>query len=126
MSTLRIMVHSLETAKAIYPPATHHGDIRLHWSAGDPEDVATAREAFRRARSRGFRAFRTARGEGDEIREFDASAEEIWMLGPVVGGSHDEIIDLGLDDLALAFGFFVLLVVVGMIVTVLGHWTGRW
>lgn len=86
---LRIMAANLQVAQEIHPPAEHGGDVKLHWDPEDPESLANAREAFRRARAKGFRAYRTppgGRGTGEVITEFDPAAGEIWMRAPVVGG----------------------------------------
>ncbi len=85
---LRILAHSLVTAQEIHPPADHAGDIRLEWAAGDPESLRLAKEAFRRARAKGFRAYRMSRGgrTGDPVTEFDESAEQLMMIAPIVGG----------------------------------------
>jgi hypothetical protein len=86
---LRIPVHSLATAQEIHPLADHAGDIKIEWTPGDGETVRLAKEAFKRARAKGFSAFRMSRGGriGDPITVFDESAEELMMVPPIVGGA---------------------------------------
>lgn len=65
------------------------GDIKLRWQAGDKNEIALAKEAFKKALARGFKAYRSdAKGqrEGFAIDVFDPKAERIVLVPKVVGG----------------------------------------
>ena len=65
------------------------GDTKVSWDPASPEEVKAARSSFDVLRKKGYLAYRADRhGDktGVQMREFDAQAERIVMVKPIVGG----------------------------------------
>lgn len=64
------------------------GDIKTVWDSENREEVAAARKQFDELRAKGFAAFKVKKGgeKGEQIRAFDADAESIILVPPLVGG----------------------------------------
>ena len=68
------------------------GDTKIIWSRDNADEVEMARKQFAEYRRKGFAAFRViGKGEnrgdkGEQIHEFDATAERIIFVPPMVGG----------------------------------------
>lgn len=64
------------------------GDTRVIWDPDNEDEVAQARKTFDDLRSKRFVAFRVGEGgrKGEQIREFDASAEKLILAPPMAGG----------------------------------------
>jgi hypothetical protein len=65
------------------------GDQRVIWDSDQEEEVAAARETFKRLTKAGYLAYRAEgkKGEkGEQIREFDPDAERIILVRPHQGG----------------------------------------
>ena len=65
------------------------GDLKVAWDAATADEVSMARKAFAAARDKGYAAFKVSGSnwkQGEQIREFDATAERILMVPPVAGG----------------------------------------
>lgn len=65
------------------------GDTKVIWSRDNADEVEMARKQFAEFRKKKFVAFRV-RGKdgekGEQIDEFDANAERIIFVPPMVGG----------------------------------------
>lgn len=67
----------------------HKGDVEVRWDPSNPDDVESARQAFRALKGKGFTAFRVQadrRSKGELIHEFDPNAEKIIMVPQIIGG----------------------------------------
>jgi hypothetical protein len=64
------------------------GDVKIRWDRDNREEVAIAREAFKKAKDKGMLLFRTKRtgGQGDRLYDFDPEAERIVAVPKLVGG----------------------------------------
>lgn len=64
------------------------GDMKVEWSAGNEAEVDHARQTFDAMKKKGYAAFKTQGdgSRGEQIREFDASAESIVMAPAMQGG----------------------------------------
>lgn len=65
------------------------GDVRYEWDQDDPAQVELARKAFEKAMKKGFKAFRMdakEQQEGESLKEFDPTAEKIFLVPQLVGG----------------------------------------
>jgi hypothetical protein len=64
------------------------GDTKYYWNAQNPDQVAIAREVFQTHRGRGYLAFSmNAKGDqGEQMREFDQSANSILFIPAMQGG----------------------------------------
>lgn len=64
------------------------GDTKVHWDKNNPDEVAAARASYDALKRKGYAAFKlSADGtKGEQIAEFDASAERIIMAPPMRGG----------------------------------------
>jgi hypothetical protein len=79
MTTMQHQMHTLDRT----------GDQRVMWEADVEEEVAAARETFKRLTKAGYLAYRAEgkKGEqGEQIREFDPDAERIILVRPHQGG----------------------------------------
>lgn len=68
---------------------TEEGDVKVEWEPGKHQEEEAARSTFdNMTQNKGYAAFRTdARGQrGQQIREFDPSAERILLVPPMQGG----------------------------------------
>jgi hypothetical protein len=64
------------------------GDTKVIWNAGNPDEVAAAKETFKSLRKKGYLAY-SVKGDGSKgtaLTEFDMSAEKLIMIPPIVGG----------------------------------------
>lgn len=64
------------------------GDTKLMWSAENADEVASAKRTFDELKKKNFLAYSVKKrgGMGEQIREFDPSAEKIIMAPPMAGG----------------------------------------
>lgn len=66
------------------------GDLRIIWDKSKPDEVAHARETFKKFTDRSYAAFHVKRGTGGEAGEkmkfFDPNVERYILVPPVVGG----------------------------------------
>ncbi len=64
------------------------GDLKSFWDRTKPEEVAQARRTFDDMRAKGYLAFRLIGDgtKGEQIREFDPTAEKIIMSPAMQGG----------------------------------------
>jgi len=64
------------------------GDRRIIWRSNSIPEISEARKVFRDALAQGCMAFLSKKGgsKGTKITEFDAEAEEIILVPPVIGG----------------------------------------
>jgi hypothetical protein len=62
------------------------GDLTVEWDNDNETEVNLAREAFARAKSNGYLAYKVVDGENEQIREFDPDATRIVMTPQLVGG----------------------------------------
>jgi hypothetical protein len=66
-----------------------HGDLKVIWDPARPAEVDAAREQFDKLMKTGnYLAYRvrTGGGKGEQIREFDASAEKLILAPALRGG----------------------------------------
>jgi hypothetical protein len=67
----------------------HTGDTKIMWSKDNADEVDAARTQFNTLIAKKFTAFRVVGKDGkpgEQIREFDPTAERIIMSPPVQGG----------------------------------------
>lgn len=66
----------------------HTGDTRIEWDEESPAEVAAAEEHFKTMLKKGYLAYTVDRqgGRGQQIREFDRTAERIIMSPALQGG----------------------------------------
>jgi hypothetical protein len=79
MTTMQHQMHTLDRT----------GDQRVMWNSDHEEEVAAARDTFKRLVKAGYLAYRAQgkKGEqGEQIREFDPAAERIILVRPHQGG----------------------------------------
>lgn len=65
------------------------GDTKIIWDRSNPTEAAIAREAFNKARAKGFMAYRVIGSDGAKgeiLTAFDATAERIILTPPLKGG----------------------------------------
>lgn len=65
------------------------GDLELKWDEDKPDEVAIARAGFEKAKKRGlamFKMSRFGRKTGEQLHNFDPSAEKIIGMAPMAGG----------------------------------------
>lgn len=65
------------------------GDTKIIWSKDNPDEVANAKRTFDDLKKKGFAAFAVTGKNGDkgeQIHAFDANAERLIMIPPMVGG----------------------------------------
>jgi len=70
----------------IVPDTT--GDTKIMWTAGNPDEIATAKRSFDDLRAKGFMIYKVGKdnGPGELMREFDPKAEMLIAVPPIVGG----------------------------------------
>ena len=66
----------------------HTGHTRTTWSAGDDDEVDTARRMFDDLTRKGYSAFRVKgdKDVGARLKSFDAKAEAMILVPPLQGG----------------------------------------
>lgn len=65
------------------------GDTKIIWDPNKPDEVEHARETFTKfTRDKKYAAFRVKKGgaQGEQIKTFDAAAEAMILVPPLVGG----------------------------------------
>jgi len=64
------------------------GDVKTVWNRDNEDEIAAARAQFDSLKAKGYLAFRcNANGDkGEQIREFDPTAEAIILTPPLKGG----------------------------------------
>jgi hypothetical protein len=64
------------------------GHLEIRWNQDRDEDVSDAKKMFKDLQDKGYRAFRMTKGggKGEQIDDFDPSAESYVMMPPVRGG----------------------------------------
>lgn len=64
------------------------GDTRIIWDPGNGDEVANAKRTFDELRKKKFLAFKVGEGgrKGEQIDEFDPSAEKLIIAPPMGGG----------------------------------------
>lgn len=64
------------------------GDTKSIWDANNPDEVEVAREAFEKLRKKGYLIYRVNKlgNKGEAMNTFDAKAEKMIAVPPVVGG----------------------------------------
>jgi hypothetical protein len=68
---------------------TGYGDLKKIWNAANQDEVEDARRSFNHlVKDKKYLAFRVNSdgSNGEQIREFDASAGKMVMVPPVAGG----------------------------------------
>jgi hypothetical protein len=64
------------------------GHTKHIWDAEKPEEVVAARELYNSLTKKGYRAFHVKKDgeEGKQMSGFDAEAEKMILIPPIVGG----------------------------------------
>ncbi len=64
------------------------GDTRIQWDKLNNDETEEARQRFNEFRAKGFASFKVDSSglKGEQIDEFDASAERIILVPQMVGG----------------------------------------
>lgn len=64
------------------------GDTRIIWDPDNEHEVAQARKTFDDLRKKRFVAFKVGSGgkKGEQVTEFDPSAEKLILAPPMAGG----------------------------------------
>jgi len=65
------------------------GDTKIIWDSDKPEEVENAKETFNRFKKKSYVAFKVVGKEGtkgEQLREFDPSADRIIFSPPITGG----------------------------------------
>ena len=64
------------------------GDIRVEWNPESDEEVEVAKKSYKDAIKKGYKAFRMfdSGKKGEQLDHFDATAEKILMVPPIMGG----------------------------------------
>lgn len=64
------------------------GDSKVFWDRNNPDEVAAARVSFDALKTKGYSAYKLGEdgSTGEQIREFDATAERIIMRPAMRGG----------------------------------------
>lgn len=65
------------------------GDAKLMWNRGNPDEIAVARAAFDTALGRGSMIYKAVGKEGtrgEQVRQFDETAERLIVVPQLVGG----------------------------------------
>lgn len=67
------------------------GDTRVQWDPNKPEEVEGARRQFETLTKGGYLAYKVMAGggKGEQIRDFDPSAEKIILAAPMAGGAGE-------------------------------------
>jgi len=66
----------------------HTGDTKSYWDKNNPAEVAAAQASFDALKKKGYAAYKLNSDgtTGEQIREFDPSAERIIMRPALQGG----------------------------------------
>jgi hypothetical protein len=78
-----------ETTMGLLSIADPSGDTRIMWDPRNPEEVDTAKAAFKKAKEQGMLAYRVGEegdATGEVITEFPKKAGKIIMTRQLVGG----------------------------------------
>ena len=64
------------------------GDTKVMWAAENEDEVANAKRTFDDLKKKGYMAYSVKRNgdKGEQVREFDATAEKLIMAPPMQGG----------------------------------------
>jgi len=64
------------------------GDFKVTWTHGNEAETNLARESYDKLKKKGYAAFRMLDGgrRGEQLLQFDATAEQIIMVPAQVGG----------------------------------------
>lgn len=62
------------------------GHTAVEWDVADQATVDAARETYVKKAAEGYMAYSVAGETREQIRDFDASAEEIVMMRALMGG----------------------------------------
>lgn len=64
------------------------GDTKVMWDAGSEDEVSNAKRTFDDLKKKGYLGYSVKRNgdKGEQVREFDASAEKLIMVPPMQGG----------------------------------------
>jgi hypothetical protein len=64
------------------------GDLKVTWNSDEPDEVAAARVQFSNLVGKGYLAFKTDKkgGQGEQMREFDVTAERVILVKQLKGG----------------------------------------
>lgn len=80
-------------AAGLDPDTTHKlhvmdrtGHTTLEWRPGDVESMVQARETFDRMKGHGYLAYKVDGEDREQLHEWDASAAQVVMSTPLVGG----------------------------------------
>lgn len=83
------MSTQIEEKNVLHIP-DHTGDTRIMWDPRNPDEVATAKAAFKAAQKQGMTAFAVntdgSANEGEIIREFNKDTGKIIMVKQLQGG----------------------------------------
>lgn len=64
------------------------GDTKVCWSSGNPDEVESAKDTFKKLKAKGYLAYKV-QGDGNKgevITEFDPMAGLLIMAPPMAGG----------------------------------------
>lgn len=78
----------METSQHEMRVLSGKGDLKVVWSATNPDEVESARRQFEELRKKGFSAFEVGRlgKAGTRMDEFDPEAEKVILTPPLRGG----------------------------------------
>jgi len=63
------------------------GDTKIFWDKNNEDEIANARRTFNDLKKKGYAAFRLVGNDrGEQIHEFEASADRMIMVPPMKGG----------------------------------------
>lgn len=64
------------------------GDTKTIWDADNPDEIEVARDTFDKLRKKGYLIYRVNKmgNKGEQMLSFDAKAEKMIAVPPVVGG----------------------------------------
>lgn len=82
------MTTMIEEKKSTLHVLDQSGDMKVMWSADNPDEVDQAKKTFDKMKKKGHLAYTVneAGKKGDVIQEFDKTAERIIMSPQLVGG----------------------------------------
>ncbi len=89
MTTMELLERPTEAAHTMRLMDPKLGDLELKWDEDKPDEVAAARATFEKAKKRGLAMYKMSRfgsKKGEQLHEFDPSAEKIIGMAPMVGG----------------------------------------
>lgn len=64
------------------------GDMKIEWDPQNADQVTAAKSTFKAMKDKGYAAFKLSAtgGQGEQIRDFDATAQRIIMVPAIRGG----------------------------------------